>query len=381
MKNGNHVVLGSRMMLKKQALEGGMPLYKFFGNIFLTWLQNILSREKLYEFHTGYRAYRTDLLKNIPFELNADDFHFDTEILLQAFHFNAKIEEIQIPTFYGSEICRVNGIKYALDVVKATYLYRLQKFGVYVTLQYPRSANLVYEDKTTDPHSTHSMALRYISSKKNVHNILDIGCGPGHLAKKIDKQDIAVTGIDFFKPHHESAFADFYHRDLNDLEKAWPTEDTEFDLILMLDVLEHLDDPENFLLSLRHSISQKNNPTLLLSVPNVAFILIRLNLLMGRFNYADRGILDISHKRFFTKKNLKKILSETGCEVISLQGVGVPFQSLSNNMIFRLAGRISHYLALLWPSMFAFQFFCEISVKTTTRQILIKAKMYNEFSE
>jgi len=378
LKKGNDVVLGSRMMVKKDALKGGMPLYKFFGNIILTRFQNFMAGQRLHEFHTGFRAYRTEFLGNIPFELNSDDFHFDTEILLQAFHSGAAIEEIPIPTFYGDEICRVDGIRYGIDVLKASYMYRLQRLGLYVSLQYPRSANQVYKDKSPDPNSSHATALRVIEKKGNVETVLDIGCGPGHMAKLLHQRGIQVSGIDMYPPEDSSVFAEFIRRDLDGNDADWPTEKNRYDVLMMLDVVEHLGDPENFLLSLRHSIQQKKKPFLLISVPNVAFILVRMNLLAGRFNYADRGILDISHKRFFTKSTLLKLLAETGYNVVSLRGIGVPFQSLSDNILFRIAGRFSAFLARLWPSLFAFQFLCELSVKQTTKQILTDAKKYSE---
>ena len=110
------VVMGSRMINKKLALKGGMPLYKFVGNIILTKIQNFLLGTRFAEFHTGYRIYSINSLKKIPFHFNTKDFHFDTEILIQLVMTENKIKEISIPTFYGDEICHVNGIKYAFNV-------------------------------------------------------------------------------------------------------------------------------------------------------------------------------------------------------------------------------------------------------------------------
>ena len=125
-KNKYDVVMGSRMMKKKDALKGGMPFYKLVGNIILTTIQNFLLKTKLAEFHTGYRIYSINSLKNIPFHLNTNDFHFDTEILIQLFIVDSKIKEISIPTFYGDEICHVNGIKYAFDIIVTTLIASLQ---------------------------------------------------------------------------------------------------------------------------------------------------------------------------------------------------------------------------------------------------------------
>src|SRR4051794_35550393 len=113
-------VFGSRMIDKRAARAGGMPVYKWIGNQVLTRFQNALLGTSLSEFHTGYRLYSTAALAQVPFEKNTGDFHFDTEIIIQFVLKNLTIAELPIPTFYGDEICHVNGLKYAWQVVKAT---------------------------------------------------------------------------------------------------------------------------------------------------------------------------------------------------------------------------------------------------------------------
>jgi glycosyltransferase involved in cell wall biosynthesis len=113
-------VFGSRMIHPKNALRGGMPYYKFFGNRVLTTIQNRLLGTRLSEFHSGYRAYSVAALKVIPFDRNSNVFHFDTEVIIQLVTARKKILEVPIPTYYGDEICYVNGMKYARDVVKAS---------------------------------------------------------------------------------------------------------------------------------------------------------------------------------------------------------------------------------------------------------------------
>ena len=93
----------------QSARKGGMPYYKVLGNRILTTYQNRMTGWELSEYHTGYRAYATKFLDSVPFEINTNEFHFDTEILLQAAHVNASVKEINIPTFYGEEVCRVPG--------------------------------------------------------------------------------------------------------------------------------------------------------------------------------------------------------------------------------------------------------------------------------
>lgn len=118
-------VLGSRMMgTYGSPLRGGMPLYKFVGNKILSTFENWTLGMNLTEFHSGYRAYSLRALERIDFSKMTDDFHFDTEIIVKLHHQGFRIREVPIPTYYGDEICYVNGMKYAWDVVRAVLRYR-----------------------------------------------------------------------------------------------------------------------------------------------------------------------------------------------------------------------------------------------------------------
>ncbi|MBM3579255.1 MAG: glycosyltransferase family 2 protein [Alphaproteobacteria bacterium] len=125
------VMLGSRMINKKSALKGGMPLYKFIGNIVLTKIQNLILGVTLSEYHTGLRAYRIKALEQIPFLHNNNGFSFDTDILIQMIDQKMRIGEVAIPTHYGDEICRVNSCKYAYEIIISTILSRLQKLSLW----------------------------------------------------------------------------------------------------------------------------------------------------------------------------------------------------------------------------------------------------------
>lgn len=126
------VVLGSRI-LGKGALKGGMPLYKYFFNRVLTATQNFLMRQKLSEYHTGYRAYHKDVLLSIPFENNSDDFVFDNELLAQIFYRGYEIAEITCPTKYFDDASSINfrrSLKYGAGVLRVSLQYALQKSGM-----------------------------------------------------------------------------------------------------------------------------------------------------------------------------------------------------------------------------------------------------------
>src|SRR5712692_1558910 len=126
------VVLGSRI-IGGAALRGGMPLYKYIANRFLTAFENIFLRVKLSEYHTGYRAFSRKVLTELPLLENSDDFVFDNQILAQCVYFGFRIGEVSCPTKYFEEASSINfsrSVKYGLGVLATTMQFALQKFGV-----------------------------------------------------------------------------------------------------------------------------------------------------------------------------------------------------------------------------------------------------------
>lgn len=126
------VVLGSRI-LGKGALNGGMPLYKYIANRFLTLVQNILVSYKLSEYHTGYRAFSREVLQTINFNTNSDDFVFDNEMLSQIIYAKFEIGEVTCPTKYFEEASSINlsrSIKYGLGVLRVSLVHRLSLIGL-----------------------------------------------------------------------------------------------------------------------------------------------------------------------------------------------------------------------------------------------------------
>jgi len=126
------VVLGSRI-LGKGALKGGMPLIKYIANRILTLIQNILLNKKLSEYHTGYRAFSAEVLRNIAYMNNSDDFIFDNEMLAQIFYAGYDIGEITCPTKYFEEASSINMKRsaiYGLGVLRVSLVYRLCKWGL-----------------------------------------------------------------------------------------------------------------------------------------------------------------------------------------------------------------------------------------------------------
>jgi 2-polyprenyl-3-methyl-5-hydroxy-6-metoxy-1,4-benzoquinol methylase len=370
------VLLGSRMHSVRSARKGGMPWIKVVGNKVLTRIQNTLTGQRLSEYHTGYRGYSTRFLRQVPFETDTNDFHFDTEILLQAFHVGAVVREIDIPTHYGDEVCRVNSWKYARNVVLGTLRFRMHQMGMLCDLKYRHLSIERYRNKTQGRYTSHTMALDEVR-RLGPRTLLDLGCGPGHIAARARALGIEVTGVDAHDPLPGKM--DRFHRvDLESLDL--PIDPFAFDAVLLLDVIEHLQDPESFLVMLRNRSERLRDsgqaPALILSTPNIAFAAIRLNLLLGRFNYAERGILDITHKRLFTRKTLLRTLRDCGYRVEKVRGVPPPFEAVMPGMLGTLFGRLSAALCWLWPSLFSFQTLVVCRPLPGVRQLLTASERH-----
>lgn len=331
-------VFGSRMMTRFGALKGGMPLYKFVGNRILTVLQNMLLGTNLTEFHSGYRAYSVETLKRLPLQINSNDFHFDTEIIIQLLNAKQRIVELPIPTYYGDEISRVNGLRYARNVLSATLHNVAHRAG----LLYQRR----FDTAGLDGHTHYELKLGYASS----HQFAADAVAPG--ARVVDLR-VGPIGIDEVL-RRKGCSVTIVEQDLG-LE---PVVDVQgCDYLLMLDVIEHLLDPEQFLDRLRTRFDYSPR-TLVLTTPNVAFVVPRLMLALGQFNYGKAGILDRTHTRLFTLGSLRRLLNDTGFRIKEIRGVPAPFpRALGHGTLARTALAVNQFLIRVSLSLFAYQIF------------------------
>jgi len=139
--NGLHpCVLGSRI-LGGYALKGGMPLWRYVSNRFLTLFSNIFTGAKLSEFHTGYRAFSREILQRLPLEVNSDDFIFDNQMLAQVLWFGYTIGEVSCPTRYARESSSINfrrSVKYGFGCLRMAILFRLAKMNSVKSKYFPR---------------------------------------------------------------------------------------------------------------------------------------------------------------------------------------------------------------------------------------------------
>ncbi len=358
-------VFGSRMLNKKDALKGKMPYYKFVGNIILTKMQNRILHTSLSEFHSGYRAYAVKSLQKIPIERNSNDFHFDTQIIIQLVMAKMKIHEVPIPTHYGDEICYVNGVEYAYNIIKASIHSRLQLMGIYYKREYDLD-RLDHPYKLKEGYrSSHSILIDSIPSGARV---LEIGEGYGIISKELIKKGCTVTCFGSQKPGSATYYTTFISSDFNDYYKLPSAE--SFDVILLTDILETLERPESMLDMIRDYIKLAN-PEIYITSANVGFFITRFQLLFGGFNYGRRGILDLEHKRLYTKRSIKRLCEQSGMMVQKLIPVPAPYpEALGLNFWSKVLLQINSMMIGISKGLFSYEFIIKLKAKPIVKHLI-----------
>jgi 2-polyprenyl-3-methyl-5-hydroxy-6-metoxy-1,4-benzoquinol methylase len=365
-------VFGSRMMTRGGALKGGMPLYKFVGNKILTWFENKMLRTSLSEFHSGYRVYRVDALRRIPFHLNTRDFHFDTEIIVQLVIARLPILELAIPTYYGDEISHVNGLAYAWQVTVATATARLQELSLFYDRKFdcaPAAAANAHYALKLGFASSHTLALAAV---KEGERVIDLGCAGGYFGAHLRaSRGCHVTGIDVEPPAAGVVLDEFIQHDLNAGPPA--LDYRAADTVVFLDVIEHLHAPEKFVEALAQKLHARTR--LVVTTGNVAFIVTRLMLLLGGFNYGKRGILDMTHTRLYTFASLRALFEQAGFEVVRVRGIPAPFPlATGDNSLGRLLLAVNGFLIRISKGLFSYQVYYELRANPTLSSLLENAK-------
>ncbi len=359
------VVFGSRMLIPGEARRGGMPLYKYIGNKILTAYENLFLGLSLSEYHSGYRLYSTKVLKKIPFTLNSDDFHFDTEIIVQIRELGEKIHEIPIPSYYGDEICYVNGIKYAWNIFRTIIHYKLYQWGLREDGRFKITSFRPSYELKKHPLSSHIQIVRIIPYNKCV---LDIRCGYGALLPFLVEKNCQVIGLDTLPCDKiDKRFFHYIRCDLENISEI-PYPENTFDVVILADVLEHIKNPQKLLSEVRRVI--KPDGIVIASTGNIALFLYRILLLFGLFPYSKKGILDETHVHLYTFKTFCQLMRQAGFKIIKVVSTPIPFELILGNKLGGMLTYLYYPLTKLRKTLFAYQFIlvCQKEVFFTTTE-------------
>ena len=205
--------------------------------------------------------------------------------------------------------------------------------------------------------------------------MLDLGCGPGKLDQLLRERGCYTMGVD--KVEQDPDSLDWFVRsDLDDGLFDLSILPREPDVVLCLDIVEHIKSPERFLLELRERLGALSKPArIIITTPNIAFISTRLSLLLGMFNYGKKGILDLTHTRLFTFATLRRMLTCLGYEILQINGVPAPVQMvLGSGLIGRAATSLNSLFIHLWRNLFAYQIIVVARALPTVSNLLAHAQ-------
>ncbi len=216
-----------------------------------------------------------------------------------------------------------------------------------------------YQDKIASG-SSHLLIKAALEDLPNSTRILDIGIGTGIAPRLNGQKDFSFWGVEPNPEWAEAAKGIYKDIFIGTLEEIPDTFLSDFNAVLLMDILEHTSNPQE---SLQRLVNSQNKGTLFfISVPNIANIWIRINLLFGKFNYTENGILDRTHLKFFTRKTLLAMLDAAGLTVLDITPTPIPLGLVKP--VFN-EGKVGYpiYLFLLWitklfPTLFGYQFFC-----------------------
>jgi len=221
---------------------------------------------------------------------------------------------------------------------------------------YP-TARLTYQSKVDDPYSSHSVILARVGDGKG-KRLLDVGSAQGVLAQRFTQRGFEVTCIEG-SPELAALGKDKCHEMIvADLDKPLPPLNGQFDVIVYGDILEHLRNPMDVFTGFNRSLRPEGR--VIVSVPNVAHLWVRVNLLLGRLPYTDRGILDRTHLRFFTLSSFRRFLTEAGLECDRIIGTPVPLflavPQRYHGAWLRALQALNALVTRCWKTLFGFQF-------------------------
>lgn len=213
-------------------------------------------------------------------------------------------------------------------------------------------------------HDQFGVHQKIIKSVRKESKVLDIGCASGFIAKELIKKDCQVYGIEFDPIASQIAKKYCVQVVIGDIEDPTTLPKLhlkKFDTILLTDVLEHLIDPLSVLKKVKNYLSPSGH--VVISIPNVAFLTVRLNLLRGRFDYTKFGIMDETHVKFYTQKSFNDLIAKSGLEIVSRDYVGNFTQlPLYMQTLYPVVGKrkwwrnFEYFLTKLWPEGLAVQF-------------------------
>jgi 2-polyprenyl-3-methyl-5-hydroxy-6-metoxy-1,4-benzoquinol methylase len=300
-------------------------------------------------------------LRSIPFQLNSDDRSFDMQIAIQCRALGLPIREVEVPPSWREFPTDRSGLQGMARGVATAIDYRLHQLHATRRGRYLVDRGIHYTFK----HSPTGSHVQIVDRIRPGSRVLDLGCSQGLLARPLREKGARLTGVDSGPEVEVASELDaYYQRDLEQPVEL-PT-GRVYDYVVSSDVIEHLRQRGELLRSVRRYL--KPDGRLLISTGNVALWFYRLSLLVGRFEYGPRGILDETHVHLYTRATFRREVENAGFRVVEERVTALPFEvvfeSTGRSRAVRTLARLYHLLARIWPELFAYQFLLEAEITT-----------------
>jgi len=361
LEDPDRLVVASRLVRRVETYRAGMPLLRLAAHLVATGFANQILGIRLHDYYSTFRLYPVRALASIPFQLDADDRAFETQIAIQFRALGTPIHEASVLPVWREYGSGREAFREVLRSVAQAVDYRLHQLHLTRRGPYLVDQSVHYTLKRS-PTGSHMQIVAAIPPDSEV---LDLGCSQGLLARPLLEKNARVTGVDTGPGERLARELEaYYPRDLE-----WPLElpvERIFDRVVVSDVIEHIRARTQLLRSVRRYL--KEDGRLIISTPNIALWFYRLSLLVGRFEYGPRGVLDETHVHLYTGATFRREVERAGFRVVAQRVTGLPFevvfQSTGRSRLLRAVDRSYHALARLWPALFAYQFILEAEIIT-----------------
>jgi 2-polyprenyl-3-methyl-5-hydroxy-6-metoxy-1,4-benzoquinol methylase len=354
-------IFASRLGAARETERAAMPWTRGAAHALAHGLMNRTLGLDLRDYTSSFRIYPTRVLRHVPFELNSDGQAFDIQILLQLRALGVPIREVAVGPVWQEDGSAQAGAQHLIRAWTTALDYRLHQLHVTRRGRYLVDRGAFYTLKQSETGSH----MQIVAAIRPGSRVLDLGCSQGLLAAPLRERGVTTIGVDAGPPGAlREELAEYHSRDLEQ-----PLElpvGRDFDYVVIADVIEHVRNAQQLLRNARRFLKPEGR--LLISTPNIALWFYRLSLLVGRFEYGPRGVLDRTHVHLYTRATFRREVERAGFDVLAERYTALPFEvvfeSTGRSRLIRRLARAYHGLARLWPEMFAYQVLLEARIRT-----------------
>mgnify|MGYP005989628887 CR=1 FL=1 len=334
------------------------------GNLLSKLVSTIVGKKFVHLFTEEIIALPTKAIEKIPYHQLSNGSKLDVELAFQLSQLDFEPRE----TIYTA-------IKNRSVSLQSFSSFLLEWFKLYIS-----NRGLVFQPKydveKTNSHyplklgytSSHTLALNALEGAASV---LDIGSGPTPISYELTQKNIDVLTVDLHPPTEQKFNYQHYIQDLN---QPLDIDVSKYQNILLLDIIEHLHNPELFLENLTEQFKTDGHK-IICTTGNIAFLPMRISLLLGKFNYGKRGILDRTHTRLYTFFTFRDLISRSGMTVTKIRGIPVPFPlALGDNSFSKFLVKLNECLIFFSKSIFSFQIYIEATSQPSFNSQIVDVK-------